>query len=225
MKTLEPLRNPHRVYCAGPLFNEPERREMLDIAGALTTAGFEPFVPHRDGMEFAKVEPYLIRRGHDATAVGQLLHEAIFALDTYQVMVACGALVVNLNGRVPDEGAVAESAMAWTLGKPIVAYKSDARSAISGRDNPLIVGQTGFETVARIEDIPTALAARLAMLRGEPTRQTCPPHIAETLSRGSRLWQALESLPLPRAVADVANAVLAVMAEEQAVAGLPGGGS
>ena len=43
-------------------------------------------------------------------------------------------------GRTPDEGAVSEAAMAWTLGKPMVAYKDDVRSLIAGRVNPPLVG-------------------------------------------------------------------------------------
>lgn len=45
--TIFPLRNPRRVYCAGPLFNEAERREMLRIAYVLRRAGFEAFVDRK----------------------------------------------------------------------------------------------------------------------------------------------------------------------------------
>ena len=214
MKTLEPLRNPKRVYCAGPLFNEAERREMLQIADVLAAAGFEPFVPHSDGMEFAEVQPYLLQHGFDAAAVGRLLHEAIFALDTYQVMVGCGSLVVNLNGRVPDEGAVAESSMAWTLGKPVVAYKSDVRSLIAGRDNPLVVGPMGFDVVFALEKIPVALTERIAAVADSAVAMPCPPHIGPILRRGERLWQALETMPRPRPAAEVADAVLATFGQE-----------
>lgn len=148
MVPLFPLREMRRVYCAGPLFNEAERLEMLRIADALNAAGFKTFVPHSDGMEFALVRPHLVASGHASERVGQWLHEAIFALDTYQVVVRCGSLVFNMNGRVPDEGAVAESTMAWMLGKPVVIYKDDCRSFVTGRDNPLVVGPGGFETVS-----------------------------------------------------------------------------
>jgi hypothetical protein len=33
-----------------------------------------------------------------------MARQAIFALDVYQVLVSCEGTVVNLNGRVPDEG-------------------------------------------------------------------------------------------------------------------------
>ena len=43
MATIFPLAHLRRVYCAGPLFNEAERREMLRIAEVLSRADFEPF--------------------------------------------------------------------------------------------------------------------------------------------------------------------------------------
>jgi nucleoside 2-deoxyribosyltransferase len=205
-----PLRESRRVYCAGPLFNEPERREMTSIADSLRQTGFEPFVPHADGLEFAKVQPYLAAQGYDAAAAGRLLHEAIFALDVYQVVVGCGSLVMNMNGRVPDEGAVAEAAMAWTLGKPIVIYKADARTKVTGRDNPLVVGLSDFETVEEIAELGQALVARQAELRLDPdTGIVCPPHLCKTLAAGQRLWQHLRAMGVGRPSDKVAEVVMA----------------
>ena len=209
MTTLFPLRHLRRVYCAGPLFNAAERQEMLRIAEVLAAAGFESFVPHADGMEFALLQPFLVAHGFESREIGQLLHSAIFALDTYQVVVACGSLVFNMNGRVPDEGAVAEATMAWMLGKPIVLFKEDARSAIVGRDNPLVIGPGCFQSVADIERVGEQLAARIAQHELDESWQTpCPPHLAATLTAGARLWQALEALDGNRDLAPVAEVVL-----------------
>jgi nucleoside 2-deoxyribosyltransferase len=206
---IHPLRERRRVYCAGPLFNEPERREMNSIAAALRQAGFEPFVPHADGLEFAKVQPYLASQGHDPAAAGRLLHEAIFALDVYQVVLGCGSLVMNMNGRVPDEGAVSEAAMAWSFGKPVVIYKADARTKVTGRDNPLVVGLSRFETVEEIDDLGQALARRYADVQPNPeTVVPCPPHLGETLMVGRRLWERLQAMGVARPSDQVAEAVL-----------------
>jgi nucleoside 2-deoxyribosyltransferase len=148
-----------RVYCAGPLFNQAERTEMTAIADCLTRAGYFVYLPHRDGMEFRLVLDVLVERGWSTATAGEFLHAAIFALDVYQLAVECDAMVWNLNGRTPDEGAVAEAAMAWTLGKPLVAYKDDVRSLISGRLNPLLAGMVDFETVEDFELLPQCLAA------------------------------------------------------------------
>lgn len=219
MPNILPFRHLQRVYCAGPLFNAAERSEMEQIASVLAEAGFEPFVPHADGMEYALVHPYLIAQGYDAAAAGQLLHEAIFALDTYQVMAGCGSLVFNLNGRVPDEGAVAEAAMAWTLGKPIVIYKDDARSPITGRDNPLLVGPTRFETIDRVEDLPAALWARVKELAPDPACEVpCPPHIARVLEAGEQLYCRLQALGDSRPDDAVADIVLSLFGTQEQTA-------
>lgn len=207
--TIYPLRDVRRVYCAGPLFNEAERQEISQIAEHLCAAGFEPFVPHADGLEFARVQPYLADEGYDPAAAGQLLHEAIFALDVYQVVVGCGSLVLDMNGRVPDEGAVSEAAMAWTLGKPLVIFKADARSKVAGRDNPLVVGLAGFQTVAEIEAIGPALTARIAELAPEADwAAPCPAHLRDTLAAGERLWRRLAAMGASRPDDLVAAAVM-----------------
>lgn len=204
-----PLRETRRVYCAGPLFNEMERREMSAIAANLRQSGFEPFLPHADGLEFAKVQPYLATQGYDAATAGRLLHEAIFALDVYQVVAGCGALVMNMNGRVPDEGAVSEAAMAWMLGKPVVIFKADARTKVSGRDNPLLIGLSDFQTVDDIEQLGAALAARQAALEVDAqAAYECPAHLRQTLLTGERLWERLRALGDARPCDLVAEAVL-----------------
>ncbi len=215
MESIYPLRNLHRVYCAGPLFNAAERQEMLQIADVMARSGFEPFVPHAHGMEFSKVRPYLISAGHRPEQVGHWLHAAIFALDTYQVVVGCGTLVFNMNGRVPDEGAVAEATMAWMLGKPVVVFKEDARSAIAGRDNPLVVGPAGFEHVGEIERLGESLAEKIAAHPLDAGWQTpCPPHLSQTLDIGRRLWRELESLGPERPPRRVAEFMLELFVQQ-----------
>lgn len=181
-----------RVYCAGPLFNQTERDEMTAIADTLVGAGYEVYLPHRDGMEFRLVHEELVERGWPAPTAGAFLHAAIFALDIFQLVSECGAVVWNLNGRTPDEGAVSESAIAWTLGKPLVAYKDDVRTLITGRDNPLLVGLVEFETLTEIAAIPAALA--LAIERAEPSSITLsglPRPLQKAVGQGSLLWTAM----------------------------------
>jgi nucleoside 2-deoxyribosyltransferase len=209
MRTIHPLKHVRRVYCAGPLFNEAERLEMCRMAAALQDHGFTTFLPHADGMEFANVLPFLVDWGHDPAAAGRLLHEAIFAMDTYQVMLGCGSLVFNCNGRVPDEGAVAETTMAWMLGKPVVIFKEDVRSMISGRDNPLVVGQTGFQVVRDMDQLGPALEERIAAVPFDADfEMPCPAHLSPILCRGQQLCQRLAELGADRPPARVARIVL-----------------
>ena len=180
------------VYCAGPLFNQSERAEMTAIADVLVNAGHSVYLPHRDGMEFRLVREVLIEQGWEAAVAGQFLHEAIFALDIYQLVVACDAVVWNLNGRVPDEGAVSEAAIAWTLGKPMIAYQDDVRSMIAGRMNPLLVGLVDFTSVQHIHEIPAALheERRLSPIR-TIDQEVLPTRLKTAVARGAALWNAL----------------------------------
>jgi nucleoside 2-deoxyribosyltransferase len=182
------------VYCAGPLFNQSERDEMTSISGVLVQAGHSVYLPHRDGMEFRLVREELIERGWDPDIAGGFLHEAIFALDVFQLAVACDAMVWNQNGRVPDEGAVSEAAIAWTLGKPLVAFHDDARSMIVGRMNPLLAGLVEFTTVRSIPDIAAALVVECQ--RTKPAKvdvQKLPSKLRTTVDRGEDLWSALQA--------------------------------
>jgi nucleoside 2-deoxyribosyltransferase len=151
----------HRIYCAGPLFNASERAEMEILAEALEQAGFKAFLPHRDGFLYGAIVPDLVRAGYPLEVAQWMARQAIFALDVYQVLVSCEGTVVNLNGRVPDEGAVVEGAMAWTAGKAVVLFKDDARSKIDGLDNPLVAGLGGFRLVSHSGELPRALTRAL----------------------------------------------------------------
>jgi nucleoside 2-deoxyribosyltransferase len=182
-----------RIYCAGPLFNQAERDEMTAIAEVLCDAGLTVYLPHRDGMEFRLILDELVDLGWPAPQAAKFLHEAIFALDVYQLAVECQAVAWNLNGRVPDEGAVSEAAIAWTLGKPIVAYMDDARSLISGRVNPMLVGLVEFETKESIAEFPQALKAAIESDTYCPVPlSSLPPRLQRAVSDGSRLWRAMQ---------------------------------
>jgi hypothetical protein len=166
---------------------------MERIADALRTQAFEPFLPHEE-VQFSQVHPLLLERGMSPAEAGQALHEAIFAVDVYFVILGCGSLVFNLNGRVPDEGAVAEATMAWMLGKPTVFYKADSRSLIEGRDNPILAGQTGFERINELHSIGPALDRAVHAARIDPaTTVACPPHLSEVLQKGLRFVEQLDT--------------------------------
>lgn len=183
-----------KVYCAGPLFNGAERAEMTLIANALVAAGHAVYLPHRDGMEFRLVHEVLIDRGWEPAVAGQFLHEAIFALDVFQLADDCHAMVWNMNGRVPDEGAVSEAAIAWALGKPLIAFQDDARSLIAGRVNPLLLGLVEFTTVREISDIVPALVLELERQRPrELDYDRLPVRLQRAIRDGAALWKALSS--------------------------------
>lgn len=161
------------IYCAGPLFNPPEREEMAAIAAVLEKAGHTTFLPQRDGLEFSKLQPLLIGNGLSSSEANYLLAEAIFTLDVHMVLQETSGMVANLNGRVPDEGMLVEASLAWSNGKPLVLYKSDSRSLIHGNDNPLLRGLGQFEVVANIEAIPAVLEKELKQPSSYQIRAAC----------------------------------------------------
>jgi nucleoside 2-deoxyribosyltransferase len=194
-----------KVYCAGPLFNLPEKAEMGEIASALEVAGFTTFLPQRDGIELANLRAYL--RGDDrltAANLDEVIARAIFALDISQ-LASSDAVVVNLNGRVPDEGAIVEAGVGWTLNKAVVLYKSDARSLFNGADNPMISGLGKFALVSEISKLPLAVEERLNETRA---RQD----FGETVTIGQEISRM--SLKNPVEVSNVLAAIFGQPAGE-----------
>lgn len=181
-----------RVYCAGPLFNPPERDEMSAIAAILEAAGHTTFLPQRDGFELGDVTRRLVRRGVLPGKATDVLHRAIFALDVYHLL-ASDAVVANLNGRVPDEGTAVEAAVAWHAGKALVLYKDDARSPFAGHDNPMLTCLTDLRITGHMASLPAAVETAL--------RRTSPTRGADISRTGERIAAFLASDPEDEALA------------------------
>ena len=119
-----------RVYFAGPLFNQSEKDFNLEMTKVLEDAGYEVLLPQRDGIEAALLEG----------KTEEELVEMIFALDAGEVAKA-DIIFMNLDGRVPDEGACVELGIAYASGKRCYGFKTDTRSVELGMDlNPMISG-------------------------------------------------------------------------------------
>jgi len=185
-----------RIYCAGPLFNRSEQEEMAEIARTLEGMGLPVFLPQRDGFFFADVHREFVRGGYEAAEASRMIQQAIFWLDTYEVVAGCQGLMLNMNGRVPDEGAVAEAAMAWMAGKAIVVYKADSRSLIQGNDNPLLLGLGNFVRVSTIPEIAYAFT-QLFRVNRPPKVLPLPMHVKGAVERGRRLSRLLASCKSP----------------------------
>jgi nucleoside 2-deoxyribosyltransferase len=185
---LKPNNTPYRIYCAGPLFNPSERAEMEMLAETLEQAGFGTFLPHRDGLLFGVIVPDLVKAGYPLEAAQWMARQAIFALDVYYVVIGCDGALVNLNGRVPDEGALVEGAMAWTAGKAVVLFKDDARSLIAGLDNPLVAGLGSFRFVSHADDLPGAMSRALTESASGALRvESLTAVVRQGVERGQRI--------------------------------------
>lgn len=151
----------YKIYCAGPLFNPKEREEMGQIASVLEDSGYSVFLPQRDGLEFAKLFPCFVERGISGHDAQHILNMAIFSLDVCEIMDSNG-LLLNMNGRVPDEGAMVEAGIAWAHKKVVVIYRSDTRSLIEGNCNPMVLGLSDFSFVSVYHEIVAAFEAKFA---------------------------------------------------------------
>ena len=129
-KAAETVGNGKRVYFAGPLFSQSEKDFNVEIAAVLEEYGYEVFLPQRDGIEAAQLE---------GKSEEELIR-MIFDLDSSEVKKA-DILFMNLDGRVPDEGACVELGIAFGSGKRCYGFKTDTRSIELGLDlNPMISG-------------------------------------------------------------------------------------
>jgi nucleoside 2-deoxyribosyltransferase len=186
------------IYCSGPLFCPEEKLGMEAVAKTLESAGYKTFLPQRDGLE-----PFVMGLANDPRVtnkafrqINSLVHRAIFALDIYQVAVRCCGLVFNMNGRVPDEGAVVEASVAFAAGKPVILYKCDDRSLFNGYDNSMLLGLSGdFSTVKSLTAIPAQFEKLKAQIesRGGSSYipKTMPPFMADTVAFGEKVWSFL----------------------------------
>ena len=120
----------NKVYFAGPMFNQAEKEYNLKITKLLEEFGYQVFLPQRDGIEAAKLEG----------KTEEELIKMIFDLDAGQVRKA-DIIFMNIDGRVPDEGACVELGIAYAIGKRCYGFKTDSHSVEMGLDmNPMISG-------------------------------------------------------------------------------------
>ncbi len=181
------------IYCSGPLFSPEELGGMSALARVLEADGFGTFLPQRDG-----IEAYVMRfvdspLSTNLFGMRERIDQAIFALDIFQIVERCAGFVFNMNGRVPDEGGVAEAAVAFSVGRPVLLYKNDRRSVFHGRDNSMITGLSPVAPVSDLKEVPHALRSLLARTPLAPTERA--ERLRDTVRLGQRIWKVLERLP------------------------------
>ena len=224
---MSPKGNRPVVYLAGPMFSAGDHSEQLGLARLLDKAGYDTYMPQRDGVETAKVM-YCINHPlfGDPTVnveVTQFVRKIVFALDVYQVVDRCSAVVLNADGRVPDEGSVAEAAIGWGVGAPVVLYKSTPISMLNGWDNPMLSGLSSGWTppVSEPKALPGAVKAAIAA--GGRRSVPAGSHVAAVAKLGAKVWsimpeiRAVTARPDPKkllaGVQDVAKQLGALVAK------------
>jgi nucleoside 2-deoxyribosyltransferase len=180
------------IYCSGPLFCPEETAGMAAIAIVLEDAGYTTFLPQRDGIERFVTRFINTPLNVDLFGSRKNMDRAIFALDVYQIVKRCDCLVMNMNGRVPDEGAVAEAGIAFAAGKPVVLYKNDVRTIFKGGDNSMITGLSAYPPVRKLKMLP-------AVIRGiEPSEISISGRLLDVANYGEKIWSFLKHVPTSR---------------------------
>ena len=182
------------VYCSGALFSPEDVSAMNQIAEVLEKSGYDTFLPHRDGLE-AFVTNHIgspLANSVFFRPLRKLVNKWLFAYDIYQIVERCDCFVFNMNGRVPDEGGVVETALAFASGKPVLLYKNDVRTLSHGYDNPMLLGASGtFSTVGDITAIPAALERliekMIAFAGNTYAGDNIPPQVKEVSQLGSKV--------------------------------------
>ena len=135
-----------RIYLAGPLFCSSELAYNNCLKDELDEYGYELVLP-QENSKGINSERMLKDPGYrDAATI------MIFQADT-DMLESCDALLINLDGRVPDEGACVELGYACAKGKPCFAIKTDVRTAEYGTDNLMIGGAVGLKVASTIEEL------------------------------------------------------------------------
>ena len=129
-KIMKSIGHGKKVYMAGPMFNQAEKDFNLKITNLLEEYGYQVFLPQRDGIEAALLEG----------KTEEELTQMIFELDAGEVKKA-DIVFMNIDGRVPDEGASVELGIAYGIGKRCYGFKTDTRAVEFGLEmNPMISG-------------------------------------------------------------------------------------
>lgn len=146
-----------KVYIASPLYSTKEQKDNCEIDEVLRRAGYNTFLPQRDGFIYVDLFKQVQNEGYAYEEARDIALGLIMHLDVYQVCEGCDATVLNLNGCIPDEGAVSEGALCFRSELPLVIYKGNNPSFAMEHHSPLLTGQTRFEIVGKVEEIPNKL--------------------------------------------------------------------
>ena len=119
-----------RIYLAGPLFCRAETDYNIKVKEQLSEAGFEVILPQDNTMDFDCAR--MCEEEYSSEVAEKICAHDLGLIDSSDI------LVINLDGRVPDEGACVELGYAYAKGKPCFGLKTDIRVSEFGIDNMMI---------------------------------------------------------------------------------------
>jgi nucleoside 2-deoxyribosyltransferase len=205
-----------RVYLAGPMFSSGDQYEQTELDTALKKR-YDVHLPQRDGLEVASVMGLLSNPNLHGTSMLEPLvinrmvvwvSRIVEALDVYQAVEGCQCLVLNLDGRVPDEGSLVEATLAWYVGRPVVPFKTTPITELGINDNPMVNAICGWvppwrtpaEVVTAVDDAMEKPSS--VDLEGVPPRIQLFCQLGRTIRqiRRRRTWMAPD---VQRAIAEL----------------------
>ncbi len=136
------------IYISAPLFNEMEIRFNEEVASFLDRKGFSTYLPQRDGgedemlLKDPKLWPEISKR--------------VFERDV-NALKDSSALLMIMDGRVPDEGACVELGMAYAYGKICIGFQTDTRSFATGQNNLMLDHSFSYSIVRNWKDLDKLL--------------------------------------------------------------------
>ena len=161
-----------RVYAAGPLGVSPATRRFHDevLVPALAARGFEVLDPWAGG---GAIEAALAVVDGDARRAALRAANAEVAEANASMISACDAVFAVLDGTDVDSGTAAEIGYACALGRPVVGWRGDLRSAGDNEGAVVNMQVQWFieQSGGRIErTLDAALDALVAVVGGRPAR-------------------------------------------------------
>jgi nucleoside 2-deoxyribosyltransferase len=115
-----------------------------------------------------------------------------YAMDVYELMERCGAVVCNLNGRVPDEGMIVEASLAYAAGKLLVLFKDDVRAPFGGYDNSMLTSLVRGGIIKKLKELPSALKQEMSQKKD---LMPLSGDLKKAISYGKRISSVMEHLP------------------------------
>jgi nucleoside 2-deoxyribosyltransferase len=175
------------VFLSGPMFDGADLWEQGQIEQVLTKAGYDTYLASTDGIEddelIANLKSPLLELS-DFQKLALLVQKLGWTLDIFMATFGCDVMVFNMNGRVPDEGSVAEAANAFAVGMPVVTFKSTSITMWGPFDNPMVAAlDRSWTPVTTYDAIVPAVAAALAAKPADYT-YVPPPYFAKDLEIG-----------------------------------------
>ncbi|MCL4453888.1 MAG: nucleoside 2-deoxyribosyltransferase [Candidatus Thermoplasmatota archaeon] len=132
------------IYISAPLFNEMEIKFNETVSKFLEERGFSTYLPQRDGgedemlLKDPKLWPETSKR--------------VFDRDV-SALKDSSALIMVMDGRVPDEGACVELGMAYAYGKICIGFQTDTRSFATGQNNLMLDHSFSYGIVRNWNDL------------------------------------------------------------------------